>query len=556
MGIALARTSRIYFAALAAYVAAALICTFPLITKYATHFPGDKDNNDVFAYIWNNWWTYFAVTHLHAAPYLTKYIFAPFPIDLRLHTLGLLYGLPSILAMPLLGPVEVLNTQVFLTIALNGISSFRLAHHLTRSPAIGFLSGLLVASSPAINFHLALGRPSCAALWPAICVLYFGLRLLEKPGRLLTACLAASVVATLMADQQIALFCGLWLAVLLAHAALARRRELFVGRFLLAVAAVLLVSAPAAYLLYYRPLTRIVGYTVPWAGEALRYSVPPGLFASPSFVWHVYGAVLPVALVVGCIQARRYPELWPWVLGSVGFLVLTMGPVIHGTTFPLPFAIIRALPGLSQFRTPYRFQIPAVVGMAMTAAIALSRLQQGLSGKTARRFSTAVAVLLVGEVFAHRLADGFPIQTMPPEPFYAEIARDPRDCLVLEIPVGVQTGTDRIGRGQALIFYQPVHRKRLINGYVSRAPLVALDYYRRSPALMLLANETPPPGNLQADLTRRLDELNVGYVVIHPELLDRDRLAQIMDLLDGTVGLVRLPPSGDLVAFKRTAKNA
>jgi hypothetical protein len=556
MGSSQGRTVRLYFAALAAYLAIAAVCTFPLITKFATYFPGNKDNNDVFAYIWNNWWTYFAVAHLHAKPYLTEYIFATFQIDLRLHTLGLLYGLCSIPALPLLGPVAVLNAQVFLTIALNGVSSFRFAHYLTRSKAIGFLSGLMIASSPAINFHLATGRPSCAALWPAICVLYFGLRLLDTPGPSLTACLAVSVVATLLADQLVVLFCGFWLVVLLVPVVLAQRRELLARRFLLAVATVLLISAPPAYLLYWRPLTRVVGYTVPSVSEALTYSIPPGLFASPSFVWHTYGVLPSLALVVGCVLARRYPELWPWVLGSVGCLVLTMGPVVHGTKFPLPFALIRTLPGLSQFRTPYRFQIPAAIGMAVTAGITLSRLLGSLSAKTGRRMLSAVAVLLAGEVVAHRLADGFPIQTMPPEPFYAEIARDPRDCLVLDIPVGVQTGTDRIGSGQALIFYQPVHHKRLISGYVSRAPLAALDYYRKSPALMLLANETPPPGDLEADLIRRIDELHVGYVVVHPGLVDGDRLGRIMELLNRTVDLVRLPSTGDLVAFKRTAKDA
>jgi hypothetical protein len=431
------------------------------------------------------------------------------------------------------------------------IRLFRLAHDLTRDALIGSGCGLLVASSPAIHFHLATGRPSCAALWPAICVLYFGLRLLDGPSPSLSACLAASVVATLLADQQVVLFCGFWLVILVVHAVIVRRGDLLDRRFLLAAGAVLLIATPPAHLLYYRPLTRDVGYTVPWAGEALNYSVSPWLFASPSFVWHVYGALLPVALVAGCVLARRYPELWLWVLGSVGFVVLTMGPVVHGTKFPLPFALVRSLPGLSQFRTPYRFQIPAAIGMAVTAGIALSRVLEGLSAATGRRLLTGVAVLVAGEVVAHRAGGGFPIQTMPPAPLYAEIARDPRDCLVLEVPIGVQTGTDRIGPGQALIFYQPVHRKRLISGYVSRAPLVALDYYRRSPALMFLANETPPPGDIEADLRRRLDELHVGYVVIHPEMIEPNRLVQVLDVLGRVGELTRLGGSGDLIAFRR-----
>lgn len=84
-------------------------------------------------------------------------------------------------------------------------------------------------------------------------------------------------------------------------------------------------------------------------------------------------------------------------------------------------------------------------------------------------------------------------------------------------PVGVRTGTDRIGPGEALSFHQPIHRKRLINGSTSRLPLAALEYYRASPSIMFLAGEPPPPGDLAADLQRRLRELRVGYVIVHPE---------------------------------------
>jgi hypothetical protein len=542
---------RTRLAIFASYLAVATIYTYPLVTKFATYFPGGKDDKDVFGFIWNNWWTYYSVTHLHAKPYLTEYIFAPSQIDLRLHTFGLLYGLLSIPLMPLLGPVAILNAQVFLTIALNGYSSLRLVHYLTRSNWIGFLSGLLVSSAPAIDFHLNVGRPSCAALWPAIFVLYFCLRLVDQPTPPVAAALAASVVATLLADQQVVLFCCFLLVVLAVHIGCTRRR--LDPRFLFAGAAVLLISTLPAYLLYYRPLTRDLGYTVPWIGEARTYSIPLWVYTSPSLVWGAYGSVLPLALIAGLILAPRAPQLWPWVLGSAAFILLTMGPVLKGTNVPLPFALLQRLPGMSQFRAPYRFQIPAVLALSATAGITLSRILDMVSVKTGRRLLTAITIVIVGDVVAHRFAAGFSVQTMPPRPIYAEIARDPRDCLVLEIPVGIRTGTDRIGPGEALSFYQPTHRKRLINGFAARVPLVALDYYRKSPALMLFANEAPPPGDVEADLRHRLRELHVGYVVVHPDMVDPTRLPQVLDLLGRVGDLVRIDSEGDVIAFRRNA---
>jgi hypothetical protein len=540
---------RIRLAIFASYLAVAAIYTFPLLTNLATYFPGGKDDKDVFGFIWNNWWTYYAVTHLHAKPYLTEYIFAPSQIDLRLHTFGLLYGLLSIPVIPVLGPVATLNAQVFLTIALNGYSSFRLIHYLTRSPWIGFVSGLLVSSAPAIDFHLEVGRPSCAALWPAIYVLYFSLRLLDKPTPAVAAALAASVVGTLMADQQVLLFCCFLVGILSVHMARMRRRV--EPRFLLAGAAVLMIAALPAYLLYYRPLTRDLGYTVPWIGEARTYSVPLWVYTSPRLVWGAYGTVLPLAFIAALILVRRYRELWPWALGSVAFIVLTMGPVFKGSNIPLPFALVQRLPGMSHFRAPYRFQIPAVLVLSVTAGITLTHILGMVSVKTGRRLLGGITVVIVGDLVAHRLPAGFSIQTMPSEPIYAEIARDPRDCLVLEIPVGIRTGTDRIGPGEALSFYQPTHRKRLINGFAARVPLVALDYYRKSPALMLFANEAPPSGDVEADLRHRLRELHVGYVVVHPDMIESSRLRQVLDLLERVDDLAQLPLRGDVIAFRR-----
>lgn len=195
--------------------------------------------------------------------------------------------------------------------------------------------------------------------------------------------------------------------------------------------------------------------------------------------------------------------------------------------------------------------MPAALGMSVAGGLLLSRIVAPLEAKNARRFLAIVGVLIAGDAVAHRFLEGFSIQTMASEPFYAKIGRDPRDCLVLEVPVGVRTGTDRIGPGETLSFYQPTHGKRLINGFAARVPVVAPDYYRQSPALMVLANESPPPGDIESDLRFRLNELQVGYVVVHPEMVGPDRLPQVLDLLSRAVDLTRVQSSGDLIVFQR-----
>jgi hypothetical protein len=107
-----------------------------------------------------------------------------------------------------------LNLQALATPALNGYFTFVVARYLTRDDRAAFVAGLAVAATPAINFHIAMGRVSCAALWPAIASLYCFLRLLERPRPPQMLRFSACLWALLLIDQQIALFGVLWLVVL------------------------------------------------------------------------------------------------------------------------------------------------------------------------------------------------------------------------------------------------------------------------------------------------------------------------------------------------------
>jgi hypothetical protein len=142
-----------------------------------------------------------------------------------------------------------------------------------------------------------------------------------------------------------------------------------------------------------------------------------------------------------------------------------------------------------------------------------------------------LVLTVVADAFAHRGAFGFPTHVIRVDPVYDAIARMPGDFVLLEVPLGVRCGTDVIGRGDDFMLFQTVHGKRMINGYPSRVPLVALAYYRKSPAFMFLAGEQPPAGDIAADLDARLRELNVGVIVVHPGELPAERLTAILALL-------------------------
>jgi hypothetical protein len=104
---------------------------------------------------------------------------------------------------------------------------------------------------------------------------------------------------------------------------------------------------------------------------------------------------------------------------------------------------------------------------------------------------------------------------------YAIVASDPRPVSVLHLPFGFRDGTRTIGYyDNARQYYQTVHGKRLIGGYVSRLTRNEVSRQRRSRtlrALVLLSEGgayAPPPDVLRLRGAPFVRRARLGYVVI------------------------------------------
>jgi hypothetical protein len=91
----------------------------------------------------------------------------------------------------------------------------------------------------------------------------------------------------------------------------------------------------------------------------------------------------------------------------------------------------------------------------------------------------------------------------------------------------------------------------MINGMIARVPLEALYYYRRSPALTLLAAAAPvPSGDLETDLRRRLRELEVRHVVVHLAMVDEERRQRILDMFADVGELEKQFEDDEVILFR------
>jgi hypothetical protein len=224
-------------------------------------------------------------------------------------------------------------------------------------------------------------------------------------------------------------------------------------------------------------------------------------------------------IVVAWRTGWRIPRFWAGL--AILFGALALGPFVQAagmnTHVPGPWAFLRYLPVVGLARTPARFSIVVMLAVAMLFASALAWLGRRRPGQQ-RVVLAVVAALLVFELWSAPR----PLYSAAVPPIYAHVAAAPDDLRHLELPSGVRDGTSSIGNFTARSqFFQTMHGKRLIGGYLSRVSKRRKTDVRRDPMVDVLIwlSEGRP---LDASRRRSLVEdgpafvrrARVGFVVI------------------------------------------
>ncbi len=179
-------------------------------------------------------------------------------------------------------------------------------------------------------------------------------------------------------------------------------------------------------------------------------------------------------------------------MAALVFFVLSLGSSLHiagaDTGVPMPFWLISKTPLLENLRAPSRLTIMMMLSLAMLMALRWS---------PKKRWPTALAaVVLVAEY----LAIPTPLFRAETHDVYAELARDPSDVTVVEIP-GIEQSPAEI------MNHQRTHGKPIFVGTAARVPREKGEYYLGLP------------------LVRPLIDLRKGRIAVTIELLERERIA-------------------------------
>ncbi len=210
-----------------------------------------------------------------------------------------------------------------------------------------------------------------------------------------------------------------------------------------------------------------------------------------------------------------------WTVAFCAFLLLSLGPFLeispgldHGPI--LPFWLVRFLPILSEARVPSRWIVAALVAGSVLVGLAFQRIR-----------SAGWRAVALGAMLFEGLA--LPLSVVTPEvPVpYQIAARDGRAGAILELPFGACDGRGCWGAGFPAIrlYYQTVHERPVVGGYLSRISKTVLGRYRDEPILrqlVALQNEPPPPSPVarrrveidRESFTRWMADWGIAWVVL------------------------------------------
>lgn len=244
------------------------------------------------------------------------------------------------------------------------------------------------------------------------------------------------------------------------------------------------VLIPSTYSKYLWTFNDYLGKRLPFVAAIFEEHIYPGmiiLLGMTAIIWQWRR-----------LQSKERDELAPWIMGALGFWILTLGPFLHilgkwkvnldGIPFviPLPFAFLHYLPFMDNIRSPGRLAIGMVFfGYAVIGVfLAKSKLTT-----TKTKYSLLIGVLTVIFLVDH------PFNYAPAKPrelpieIYETIKNDQGQFAVYEMPSAVRDGFKYFGNLESLDFVsgQLIHGKPMIAGYFGRVPDFKRDYLAHNP---------------------------------------------------------------------------
>lgn len=266
-----------------------------------------------------------------------------------------------------------------------------------------------------------------------------------------------------------------------------------------------------------------------------------------------------IAVLVAAVGCARLPLPRYWMVFTVVVATLSLGPFVRiggvMTYLPTPWTLLRYVPVIGAARMPQRMMVLVMLGLALLLAFALHALRErirdaGAPAWRGRALIIVTVVLLLGEMLPAPRA----LYSAEVPAVFRIVAADPRPIRVLNLPFGLRDGLSSHGNASAAgQYFQTVHEKQLLGGYLSRLPSGSVRRYRRFAVTRVLmrlsegAEVSCRRKEVAIEQARALaPTLNIGYVVVDTTATS----AELLDFARDAFGLTLVAADGDYALYR------
>lgn len=537
------------------YLLIAIVVTYPVAFRLSSELAG-TEGKDAFEHIWMLWWAKKALVDLRTS--LANSSFLHYPLQLY-HPMLAVEPYTKLVAIPLVmvfGPLVAYNLHFLAVFMLAGLSMYLLCYYLTRSSPASFLGGLIFAFFPSVMTHATMTIIDTIIYWYPLYALSL-LLLLKRPtiGRAFL-CGVLLALTSLAGLKHTAYFVIPFTLLFFLYNFWAKREGLLNPFFLRCFAVVLgtafLLVAPFFLPFLLTGLSGGLTYLV--RGGTIRYSADLWSFFLPSPFHPFLGRIEPLhswamraidsyggsflenvqyvglfPLLLSLIAVVRLPKKKArmWVILGLGAAILALGPLLkvggdllvyrvsgEKSYVVLPYALVKGLPFYKFGRTPARLGYTLIFSLAILASYGADWVLRRVRKVGWRASLTGALALLI--LFEYMAIFPFPTSGGVVPAFYKEIAQDPEDYAILDLPL-LNRWTDHYAT-----YYQTIHQHRVVGGYIYRVPL------RAQMMLGFLAGLLDPLAGpaivgSMGDEERKavLNHSNIRYVVVHRWVMAR-----------------------------------
>ena len=520
-----------------AYFVIAVAFTWPLGVRLTTHLP---DGTDSLLHYWNSWWTWQAFK-AGQLPYDTSYLFYPNGLSMVYHNFAWVHSLMWIGLRPFFGNIAAYNLTFLINLALCGIIAFWLVRGLLQNERAAFLAGVVYMAWP---YRLTQpSHPNMMSTWAIPIFLLFLYRVVEKKRWQDGAWAGVALALVGYMRWQILIPAGLMGGIFLLLTLYNRLSWAHVRILVVTGVVTAVLLLPPILLLanewQKNPAELVLeGEDLAMQTDVLAYGTPPGShFLLSSLTQPIYeqfyadrgsrssfspyiGYVVLLLVVIGVWKNGRFSL--PWAGMALMLIFLALGPTLRMngqqyTSIPMPYNLLDAVIPIRLLREPDRFNMFIALPIAVLAGLGMRQLLSWVSkdNKWQPVLLIGVGVVLIFEYLTIPL----PTQSAAVSDFYAQIAVEPGEFAVLNIPVDPFAS-------KPSMFAQTVHGHPILQGHASRYPQNAFAYLEEQPWLrdMQLFSDIPPKRKNIGRNLARLAADGIRYVVIHKDEVAADQI--------------------------------